>query len=230
MITAKNLTFSYGKRELFHGLDLDIAPADSRRVSCLDGGKTLTNMLSVMNQFLPNGIPLLMNGVESYELQPLQLSEYGDQKYTYSLPMSDPRYHKQAYLDQYYFNYTAPDLHVLPTLLEKTGNLRKIYMDAIVNDEKCIPVWFDTPRDFGIGFTYILEDKALLVVCNTNIHDNVHLHVHTENMLCELPFQMKQHRQILSTEDAYLHDISLDMFQNIPLDFAPGEVKFIEFT
>lgn len=201
---------------------------DSRRVSCLDGGKVLTNMLSVMNQFLPNGIPMYMNGVESYEVQPMQLSEYGDKKYLYSLGKDDPRYLQQAYLDHYYFNYLSNDLMVLPSLMEQTSKLRRAYLDAITNNERCIPVWFDTPRDYGLGFTFVLEDKALLVVCNTNVHDSVHLHIHTENMFCELPFNYRTIFQIFSTEDPYTHDILLDDFRNIPLDFAPGEVKFIE--
>lgn len=201
---------------------------DSRRVSCLDGGKTLANMLSVMNQFLPNGIPMMMNGIESYEVQPMQLSEYGDKKYLYSLGKDDPRYLQQAYLDHYYFNYRSSDLMVLPSLMEQTSKLRRAYLDAITTPERCIPVWFDTPRDYGIGFTFVLEDKALLVVCNTNVHDTVHLHIHTENMFCELPFAGESILQIFSTEDPYIHDIYLNDFRNIPLDFAPGEVKFIE--
>lgn len=202
---------------------------DSRRISCLEHGKTLANMLSVMNQFLPNGIPMLMNGIESYEVQPMQLSEYGDSKYMYSLDRSDPRYLKQAYRDQYYFNYRANDVMVLPNLMEQTNNIRKKYIDAISNDEACIPVWFDSPRDYGIGFTFILEDKALMVVCNTNINKSVHLHIHTENMICELPFQPSSVLQCFSTEDPFTHDVIVDEFRNMPMEFAAGEVKFIEF-
>lgn len=202
---------------------------DSRRVSCLENGKTLANMLSIMNQFLPNGIPMFMNGIESYEVQPMQLSELGDQKYTYSLSQEDPRYRKQAYLDQFYYNYNAKDIMVFPYLMEQTNKIRKEYLTVMSDPEACIPVWFNSPRDYGIGFTYIAKDKALMVVCNTNVHNQVHLHIHTENMICQLPFIPTSILQIFSTEDPYTHDIILDEFKNIPLDFARGEVKFIEF-
>lgn len=202
---------------------------DSRRSSCLENGKTLTNMLSIMNMFLPNGIPMYMNGVESYEVQPLQLSEYGDQKYLYSLPKSDTRYLKQAYIDRYYYNYLAHDLNTLPTLMEHANHIREEYIEEIHTPQACIPVWFDTPRDAGIGFTYVKEDKALLVVCNTNVHQSVHLHIHTENLMSELPFRYQSILQIYSTNDPYIHDVFMDDFQNIPMDFAPGEIKFIEF-
>ena len=93
---------------------------DSRRIRSVEG-KTGTIMLTIMNLFLPNGIPVMMNGVECFEVQPLQLSEYGDQKYLYSLPKEDPRYHRQAYRDEYWFNYSHSDLSVLPNLLEKVS-------------------------------------------------------------------------------------------------------------
>ncbi|MBS5043416.1 MAG: maltodextrin glycosyltransferase [Erysipelotrichaceae bacterium] len=200
---------------------------DSRRITSVEGN-TGTIMLTVMNQFLPNGIPFMMNGVECFEVQPMQLSEYGDPKYLNILPKEDARHHKQAYLDEYWFNYRSSDLPVLPSLLEKTSAIRQNYLEAITNPDACIPVWFDSPRDYGIGFTYICEDRALLVVCNTNVHDSVQLHIHTENMICELPFAVRSIKQIFSTKDPYMHDFQMDSFQNIPLAFDPGEVKFIQ--
>ena len=37
---------------------------DSRRIASVEGN-TAAIMLTVMNQFLPNGIPFMMNGVEA---------------------------------------------------------------------------------------------------------------------------------------------------------------------
>lgn len=47
-------------------------------------------------------------------------------------------------------------------------------------------------------------------------------------MICELPFAVRSIKQIFSTKDPYMHDIQMDSFQNIPLAFDPGEVKFIQ--
>lgn len=47
-------------------------------------------------------------------------------------------------------------------------------------------------------------------------------------MICELPFTLASLQQIFSTKDPFTHDIMMDSFQNIPLEFDPGEVKFIE--
>ncbi len=202
---------------------------DSRRIQSVEG-KTGTIMLTIMNLFLPNGIPMMMNGAECFETQPLQLSEYGDQRYLYSLSKDDPRYFRQAYRDEYWFNYSHSDLSVLPDLLEKAAFIRQEYLHAITNPKTCIPVWFDSPRDYGIGFTFISETKALLAVCNTNVHNQEQLHIHTENLLCELPFKVSSIHQIFSTKDHFIHDIEMDSFQNILLLFEPGEVKLIELT
>lgn len=202
--------------------------ADSRRVCCMDGGKRLTILLHVMNRFLPNAIPFMLNGAECMETQPLQLSEYGDQKYLYTVSKDDPRYLKQAYLDSYAFDYRNKDLNALASILEPAEKLRQKYVWNCSLDQ-CIPVWFASPKDEALGFTYIKEDSALMVVASTNIHDASTLQIHTENLFTELPFSLDYVHQILSTEDPYTHDVTLDSFRNIPLEFQPGEVKFILF-
>lgn len=202
---------------------------DSRRVSCLPEGEVLHDMLCVMNQFLPNGIPMYMSGVETYEVQPMQLSEYGDQQYLYSLPKQDLRYRKQSYLDCFCYNYTDPRLSGFLSLMEKISRLRDSYCEAIATPSQAIPVWFDSPKDAGIGFTFLKKDRALMVVCNTNIYQQTPLHIHTENLLAELPFGYAKILQSFSTKDPYPQEILLDPFQNMQLNFLPGEVKFIEF-
>lgn len=202
---------------------------DSRRISSLEHGKTMAIMLSVMNHFLPNGIPMLMNGIESFDVQPLQLSEYGDQTYTYSLPREDERFHKQPYIDQYYFDYTKKDLSILPNILENISKIRKEYLDVLVQHDKATPVWFDSPQDPGIGFTFMKDKKALMVVCNILVSNSTTLHIHTDNLYPYLPFQAQTIRQIYSTSDPYVQEHTLDDFQHLSLNFEAGEVKFIEF-
>lgn len=202
---------------------------DSRRISCLENGKQLAMMLTVMNHFLPNGVPMMMNGIESFDVQPMQLSPYGDQKYMYGLPKKDRRYRQQAYLDQYYFDYCSSDLATLPNLLEVISRIRTTYLNSICNPDTCIPVWFDSPQDPGIGFTFLMNDRALMVVCNVNIQETRTLRVHTDNLFPNLAFKTKDIKQIYSTQEPYIHLLELDSQQNLPLVFAPGEVKFIEF-
>lgn len=194
----------------------------------MDGGKKLSILLHVMSHFLPNAIPFMLNGAECMETQPLQLSEYGDSKYLYTVSKDDPRYLKQAYLDSYAFDYRNSDLNALASILEPAEKLRQKYVWNCT-PEHCIPVWFSSPKDEALGFTYIKDDSALMVVANTNIHNVTSLQIHTENLFTELPFSLNDVHQILSTEDPYVHDVSFDTFRNIPLEFQPGEVKFLLF-
>lgn len=202
---------------------------DSSRIHALENGAQLALTLTVMNHFIPNGIPYIEGGWECFETQPLQLSEYGNDLSLQTLSEDDPRVHKQGFLDSYYFNYRHPKIRSLLDLMTKVTQLRDEYSDVIANSKACIPVWFDDPKDPGIGFTFIKEDRALMVVCSSNMRDHTHLHIHTENLFCELPFTRHMTHQIYSTNDPYVQEIALDDFQNIPLEFTPGEVKFIQF-
>lgn len=201
---------------------------DTPRITQYDGGECLAKLILYMNLFLPNTVPTLTSGQLCLEKQPQYLSLFADPSYLHGLENDDPRYFKQALLDKYYYDYTRKDFHVVINQMESFTRIRKSYLSAITDAKCCVPVWFDTPKDFGIGFTYILEDRALLVVCNTNVHEETYLCVHTENMLWELPFERTSIRQIASSDDPYIHDIELNEFQNIPMMFAPGEVKLIE--
>lgn len=203
---------------------------DTPRIVQRDGGRVLARLLMVMNNFLPNAIPTLMAGQLCFEQQPQYLSYSSDQAYVFTLDKLEDRYAKQALVDNYYYQYNIDDFHSFTNMLEIIMKIRTTYQDAICNYEQCQPVWFDTPKDYGIGFTYVLQDKALLVVCNTNVHDDSYLHIHTENMLWNLPFQPTSILQIYSTMDPYVHDVNLDATQSIGMNFAPGEVKFIEIS
>lgn len=201
---------------------------DTPRITQYDGDETLAKLCTFMNLFLPNAIPSLTSGQLCFEKQPQYLSCFNDQNFLNALARDDAQYRKQAMLDRYCYHYLRKDFHVFINMLEQFTKIRKQYLPAISDPNACIPVWFDTPKDYGIGFTFTMADRALLVVCNTNVHEESYLHIHTENMLWELPFQWTTMYQIYSTDDPYVHDIVLDDFQNIPLLFAPGEVKLIE--
>lgn len=201
---------------------------DTPRVTQYQGGEVSAKMLMFMNLFLPHTVPYYTGGQLSLAIQPQHLSPYADPSYANALASSDIRCHKQAFLDKSFYTYTRSDYHILINQMERFTKLRKQYISAIGCDDTAIPVWFDKPNDPGIGFTYTLKDRALLVVCNIDVQNPQTLTIHTENMLWELPFIWKHIFQIYSSHDPYTHDIELNAFQNIPLYFEPGEVKVLE--
>lgn len=203
---------------------------DSPRIHAMENGNQLALTLSIMNYFLPNGIPYIEHGIECFETQPLQLSEYGNEANLLTLSDTDIRAKKQGFIDPYFFNYRHDQMQVFFNTMTKVSQLRQSYVTAIHDSHACIPVWFDSPKDLGIGFSYIKKDRALMVICSVNVHESSFLHIHTENLFCELPFKSFNIRQIYSSIDPYIYDISLNEFQNISLEFTPGEVKFIELN
>lgn len=203
---------------------------DTPRICAYEQGEVLSQLLSIMNLFLPNALPYFMGGQLSLEKQPQYLSQFADQNHLNVLDKNDPQYRKQAMLDQYRYDYTRRDFHVLINHLEKFTAIRSTFIDAIKDIHQCTPLCFDTPKDMGIGFAYTLVDKALLVVCNTNIHNDTSLRIHLENLLWKLPFSYQSVRQIYSNDNPFTHDIFIDTQNGIQLDFAPGEVKCIELS
>ncbi len=201
---------------------------DTPRITQYQGGECLAKAVMFMNLFLPHTIPYYTSGQFSLEKQPQHLSPYADVKYENALPSTDVRCHKQAFVDRSFYTYTRSDYHILINQMERFTNLRAKYAEAMAKDETSIPVWFDKPNDPGIGFTYTLKNRALLVVCNIDTEHGQTLTIHTENMLWELPFMWKHIYQIYSSHDPYTHDIELNSFQNIPLYFEAGEVKVLE--
>lgn len=220
--------FTYALKQF----DLPVCAAseflDTPRIVQYDGGTTLASLLHFMNLFLPNAIPTIMGGQLALEKQPQYLSCFADQNFLEQLPRKDQKFRRQAMLDRVTYDYTKKDFHVFINHLERFQTYRKAYLPAIMNPERCIPVWFDDPRDPGIGFTFIGDTKALLVVCNTNLYEEVDLRIHTENMLWELPFQWHSIQQSYSSHDPYVHELQFDEFQTLPMHFGIGEVKIIE--
>ncbi|MCI9293107.1 MAG: hypothetical protein HFF02_07420 [Erysipelotrichaceae bacterium] len=203
---------------------------DTPRITQYEGNETLAKLFMFMNLFLPQTVPYLASGQLSLERHPQQLSPYCDHRFLEAQNIEDARLYRQSLLDISYYSYTRKDHHILINQLEQFSAIRNKYIHAITDLKHCVPVWFDDPKDDGIGFTYMEEDKALLVVCNVNVHTQRSLNIHTENMLEKLPFVWRNIRQIYSSHNPFIQDVKYDAFHNIPLLFEPGEVKCLEIT
>lgn len=190
----------------------------------------LTTMLHVVNLFLPNSVPFFLNGMECMEEQPILLSYFQQQSFKNALSKHDPRFQKQPFLDSYYFEYRNDGIYMLPQILERVTTIRRQYLDAISNKQLCTPLWFNSPRDAGIGFAYHMPSSILLVIANTDIHQEQMLCVHMDNVLANHEGNYVGIHQIYSTIDPFTYDITMSEVHTIPLSFQPGEVKFLELS
>lgn len=197
---------------------------DSPRIT-QHGNERLSILLHVLNQFLPNSIPLYISGMECMEQQPLLLSYFQEPHYRNALDIHDIRYQKQPLLDDYYFEYRNDGMYKLPHLLERIKKIREVYKDVILNNDTCIPLWFHSSAD-GIGFAYRKINSALLVIANTNIDKQTTLCIHAAHAFTNMTnIKIKQ---IFSTEHPFTYDVKTEENGNITMLFEPGEIKFLE--
>lgn len=202
---------------------------DSPRITQYNN-PNLISLLHVLNQFLPNSIPLYMSGMECAERQPLLLSYFQDQSYRFPLDQNDPRFMKQPMIDEFYFNYQNDAMYNQTQLLERVSILRSKYVEAITHKERCIPLWFDSPDDPGIGFAYQKGTNILAVIANTNVDQPITLHTHLQNIYTQNERELINIQQVFSTKDPFTYDISEEEFHIVHLFFEPGEIKFLELT
>lgn len=216
--------FYYGARDLALPLFALGETHDTPRISARDGGKRLTNMLTLLNLFTPNGVAFLNSGQEFYEVQPMNLGLDCRENERWQLDKKDPRYGKLALFDSFYFTY---DTNEMIELLEKVMPIRKKYINEIKNVKKTIPAWFVTPWDLGLGSFFVKNDKAILVVANADMNEERVYEVQLENVLKNLKFYPKKCREIFSNiEDSYPGYI--ESLHHIYVRMQPGEVKIIE--
>lgn len=216
--------FYYGARDLALPLFALGETHDTPRISARDGGKTLTNMLTLLNLFMPNGVAFLNSGQEFYEVQPMNLGLDCRENERWRLDKKDPRYGKLALFDSFYFTYDTTEMI---ELLEKVIPIRKEYINEIKDVKKSIPAWFVTPWDLGLGSFFVKKEKAILVVANADMNEERVYEVQLENVLKNLKFYPKKCREIFSNmEDSYPGYI--ESLHHIYVRMKPGELKIIE--
>lgn len=216
--------FYYGARNLACPLFALCETHDTPRIASRQGKQTLTTMLSVMNLFTPNGVAFLNGGQEFFETQPMNLGLDATSEDRYHLDKKDFRYGKLALFDSFCFTY---DSDVMIKMLKDVMLIRKDYIKEIVNLERSIPAWFQSPSDLGFGSFFTKKDRAILVVANANVMEESVYQVQLSNVLNQLQFYPKRCVQLFSTHQENKKGY-IESLHHIHVHMQPGEVKIIE--
>ena len=91
---------------------------DTPRLAAREGGRTLSKMLTVMNMFMPNGVPFINSGQEVYEIQPMNTGLDCRNYEQYVLPHNDRYFGKLALFDKFAIHYLNHMRWELPDTLE----------------------------------------------------------------------------------------------------------------
>lgn len=217
--------FYYGARDLALPLFAMGENHDSPRLSARKGKRTLNDMHTIMNLFMPNGVAFMNSGQEFYEVQPMNLGLDSTSEERYRLDKKDFRYGKLALFDSFCFTY---DEDRITDLLKKAQKIRKEYINEIIDLKKSIPAWFNSPWDLGYGSFFCKKDRAILVVANANMENSAIYEIQLNNVLSQLKFYPRSCKEIFSTHEESTHKGYMEGRRHIYVNMLPGEVKIIE--
>ena len=108
---------------------------DTPRLAARDGNEQLAKMLTVLNMFMPNGVPFINSGQEIFERQPMNTGLDCRENEEYNLPENDPYNGKLALFDKYQLHYTNERRWELPDILGIVKGIRKKWLKTITNNK-----------------------------------------------------------------------------------------------
>ena len=197
---------------------------DTPRLAGKHNGENLTNLLTLVNFFIPNTMPFINSGQEFYEIQPMNLGIDATEKDRYTLPKSDPFYGKLALFDKYALHYQ--NNHSLINHIKKILPVRNKYKSKL--NPKNFHMFNVLGPYIGLAFGYTFkakgEDKLLLVVANTNTSYDEYMEVRLDK------FNFKRKIDVLFEFDRIKGEANINDFSltgNPYFIVKPGEVKVV---
>ncbi len=144
---------------------------DTPRLASRNGKEQLSKLLTVLNMFMPNGVPFINSGQEIFERQPMNTGLDCSKYEQFSLDRDDPYNGKLALFDKYQFHYINPRRWEIPDILDFIKPIRKKWLKQITNKRLFVPIYsVDHTRTF-IGVAYYKknkkrQDNCLLILAN----------------------------------------------------------------
>lgn len=127
---------------------------DTPRLAARDGNKQLAKMLTVLNMFMPNGVPFINSGQEIFERQPMNTGLDCRENEEFSLPQNDSYNVKLALFDKYQFHYTNERRWELPDILSIIKDIRIKWLKEITNNKSYVPIYSEDNSQTFIGLAY----------------------------------------------------------------------------
>lgn len=209
---------------------------DTPRLAAREGGRTLSRMLTIMNLFMPNGVPFINSGQEVFELQPMNTGLDCRPNEAFLLDPKDPYYGRLALFDRYALHYLNPGRWELPDQLAWLSGLRQAHLATFTRLERAVLLGFNSPRDPGIAFGFVddraqgdlgHEDNAFVVVANTDVHNAQYLTIQLQALRKVSGNSAQRGTQLFSSHGLAREVRDYDHQGNLSMSFQPGEVKII---
>lgn len=208
---------------------------DTPRLAAREGGRTLSKMLTIMNMFMPNGVPFINSGQEVYETQPMNTGLDCRDNEQYMLPAGDRYFGKLALFDKFALHYLNHMRWNIPDTLDAISKIRNEHLETFTNVENFIGLGFDRLSDPAIGFGYIEDGKRghfnnnlFIIVASTNMYSPIDVTVHIEDLRYQSGNNWLTGRLLYSTHEWGREVHEFDLNGNLRVHLQPGEVKIIK--
>ena len=206
---------------------------DTPRLAARDGGPTLSKTLTVLNMFMPNGVPFINSGQEVYETQPMNTGLDCRENEQFMLPDNDPYYGKLALFDKYQFHYTNERRWELPDILGFIKDIRKKYLKQITNKKYFVPLYsVDHPKTF-IGLAYYKKTKSnknncLIILANANPYHEQYVRPNIEELRRLSGNKEIEGKLLFSTHEYPRKFQQFIDYAQLDIHLGAGEVKIVE--
>ncbi|MCC9626183.1 hypothetical protein LPB41_31335 [Thalassospira sp. MA62] len=204
--------------------------ADTRRLATREGGRKASRLLTVLNGFMPNGVPMTNSGLELYETQPMNTGLDCRPEEAYQLFPTDPYFGKLAFFDAYQFHWDHPERDEMIEVMHQVAEIRRRWLDVLVDPNHFEPLILNEPFAPFIGFAWLRPETndTLLVVANTNMIDTLR-GVVTLDGVRRRNWNASRFAEMVYSPDSWPYpEHSFDDNWNLVVDLKPGEVKVYE--
>ena len=229
---AKAKEFYYQMRHLKAPVFAGSETHDTPRIAARDGGETLALTTTILNMFMPNGVPFINSAQEVFEKQMMNTGLDCSDKDKYNLSDEDPYQGKLALFDRYQFHYTHSKRWVIPNVLEFIKPLRQKYLPQITNTKYFIPIHDEHAQFVGYAFyknTNVKKNNVLMVLANLNPYHEMWL----KPSIFDVREASQNHETIgklrFSTHEEPRDFTQFLDFDKLDLHLGAGEVKIVEF-
>ncbi len=145
---------------------------DTPRAAWYYPEKHQLELLVLLNYFLPKVVPLLNNGMELMEKQPMNLGLDNTAAGRYVLAKDDPMYGKLAFFDFYRLHWLNPERDFMLTLLRKAAALRRRFLH-LLEEEYLVKASLRLTRKQLVHFAYFKPEpgELLLFIANRDFRN-----------------------------------------------------------
>lgn len=202
---------------------------DTPRLASRDGKETLSRVITLLNMFMPNGVPFINSGQEVFEKQPMNLGLDCTEDELNRLDPSDPFYQKLALFDRYQLHYLHPKRWLLLEHLDFIKPIRQKYLKQLMNKKAFVPVEDD--NHLFIGFSYVKRNSKNNVLCifaNLNPYHECFIKPNIKNIRTLSKNTAMIGKLMFSTHEFPRDFTQFIDFNTLDIHLGAGEVKIIE--